>query len=239
MAQVDIKHATIRVKDGTSILGAINDATPPIAGDGTITVDGFSVAIPVGSSMKVAGETDTNAIHTVVSTVGGSTPTSITFTPVLGAGTYLDNGIVTIGPNILNIKIGDGNLKYTEKKDMEYIRDRRNLDIVREKDEQPVEVDLEFVWEFLRADSGDPPTFEDALKKRGNASTWKSTDPDQCQPYCVDLEIIYTPPCTGIKREIIELPLFRFEDLDHDLTNGKVSVKGKCNVTEAIVTRVT
>ena len=80
-------------------------------------------------------------------------------------------------------------------------------------------------------------TIEDALKKRGEASGWTSTDSDACRPYAVDIEILYTPPCGGIYKEKIVLEDFRYEQLQHDIKNAQVSCSGKCNVTEATVTR--
>jgi hypothetical protein len=34
---------------------------------------------------------------------------------------------------------------------------------------------------------------------------------DACEPYCVDIEIVYTPPCTGVKAERILLEEYRWE----------------------------
>ena len=50
--------------------------------------------------------------------------TNIVFTPALGAGTYEDGGVVTFYPQNLNIKIGEGNLTYTEHTEYEYLKDR-------------------------------------------------------------------------------------------------------------------
>jgi hypothetical protein len=143
-------------------------------------------------------------------------------------------------PNELEITIGEGNLTYTEAKNMEYTLDRGILDEVREGDQIPIDVSLDFVWEYLRGSSasGAPPTVEEALKNVGNAAAWVSTDSDACRPYAVDLEINYAPvPASCGDREIITLPDFRYESLDHDLRAGTVSVSGKCNVTDATVVR--
>lgn len=140
-------------------------------------------------------------------------------------------------PNELEVKIGEGNLSYTEKKNMIYTKDRGALDEVREGDEEPVEVQMDFVWEFLKANTGDTPSISDALKKRGEASAWVSTDADACRPYAVDIEIFYEPPCGGEYTERIVLNDFRYEQLQHDIRNAQVSCSGKCNVTEATITR--
>lgn len=140
-------------------------------------------------------------------------------------------------PNEIEIKVGEGQMKYTEKRNIDYRLDRGVLDDVVEGNEEPMEVSLDFQWEFLKASTGDPPTIEDALKQRGEASSWTSSDPDTCRPYAVDIEILYQPPCSGIQDETILLEDFRWEQLDHDLKGGSVSVSGKCNRTEATVTR--
>lgn len=137
----------------------------------------------------------------------------------------------------LEVTIGEGNISYTEKKSIIYTKNRGVLDEVREGDEEPVEVSMDFVWEFLKANTGDTPTVEDALKQRGEASGWTSSDADACRPYAVDIEILYTPPCGGTYKEKIVLNDFRYEQLQHDIKNAQVSCSGKCNITEATVTR--
>jgi hypothetical protein len=143
------------------------------------------------------------------------------------------------GTEELTIIVGEGNLTYTERKNREYILNRGLIHGVRDGDEEPVDVSMEFMWEFLLADSGETPTVEDALKKRGEAATWVTTGADACEPYCVDIEVEYTPDCAGVKKEIITLGEFRYEELDHDLGAGTVSVSGKCNIAGATSVRST
>jgi hypothetical protein len=139
--------------------------------------------------------------------------------------------------NELTIVVGEGNLSYTERVNREYINNRGVIHGVRDGDEEPLDVSLEFMWEFLRANGADPPTVEDALKKRGNASSWATSGTDVCEPYCVDIEIVYTPVCAGVDAETILLNEFRYEELEHDLRGGTVSVTGKCKIKEATVSR--
>ena len=142
-------------------------------------------------------------------------------------------------PNELEIKIGEGNLTFVERVEREYSRDKGLLDTVRNGDQQPVDVNLEFVWEWLKADTGEPPTPIDALKRRGTAAAWLSSSSDSCEPYCVDIEIYIDADCDdGTRPEVILLPDFRYEELNYDLSAGQVAVTGKCNVTDATVTRV-
>ena len=144
--------------------------------------------------------------------------------------------------NSLAIRIVEGNLTYSETKNMEYKLDRGILDEVREGDEAPIDVTFDFVWDYLKGPSsassaGGTPTIEDALKQRGGAADWVSSDSDICRPYAVDLVILYTPSCATGDQEEITLPDFRHESLAHDLSAGTVAATGKCNATEAIVVR--
>jgi hypothetical protein len=142
--------------------------------------------------------------------------------------------------NVLTVKIGEGTLTYSEKRNIQYTLDRGALDEVREGDQVPVDVKLDFTWTYLRGglNSGDPATVEEALKNIGNAAAWLSSDSDGCKPYAVDIEITFAPtPSTCGDQEVILLPDFRWESMDHDAKAGTVSVSGKCNVTQATVTR--
>jgi len=139
----------------------------------------------------------------------------------------------------LEIKVGDGNVTFTEHLARKYELDKGNLDTVRNDDQAPVDVSLEFSWEWLKASSGNPPTPVDALKKRGEASSWVSSSSDQCEPYALDIEILINADCAdGTENELILLPDFRYEELAYDISAGQISVSGKCNVTDAVVTRV-
>ena len=67
------------------VLNAINNSAGYVAGTTTVNV-GFNGAIANGSYITIAGDTDVGGnlvLHKVVSTVGGATPTSITFSTAL------------------------------------------------------------------------------------------------------------------------------------------------------------
>lgn len=157
----------------------------------------------------------------------------------------IDTKLVTIkvrdgGSNELTIKLGEGTLTYSEKVDRQYFKDRGILDSVRNGDEQPMEVSLDSVWEFITSNGATTtptPTLEDVLKRRGAASAWVSVSDDVCQPYAVDIAIIYDPECAGTYGEDVVLPEFRYESIDHDIKAGTIKLTGKCNATEAVPTR--
>ena len=131
------------------------------------------------------------------------------------------------------IKIGEGNLTWTERKEREYLLDRGLIDEVRDGDETPMEVSMDFNFEYYQsvAASGTPTPIE-ALKKVGEASAWVSTDVDPCRPYCVDIIVEYDPGCGTGTTETLTFPDFRYEDIGGDIRGGTFSCTGRCNATE-------
>ncbi len=235
MARIDLKDAIIRIKDGYSETAAVDNVSDYAAGTVTMVIDAApAAAIPANATFTVAGS---NRIHTVSSASGGPPSTSITFTPAL-LGAVLDNAVITFAGRALEVNIGEGDLSYTENKERIYERNKGNLSDVREGDEQPVEVNFAFTWEEITAISGGTPTIEDVFKNRGEAASWVSSDSDPCQPFSVDVEIEHIPSCTSKQREIVLLPDFRYEQLEHSYEDATVASTGRCNVTEATVTRL-
>jgi len=241
MAKIDLKFATLYIRDGYAqddTAGAVNNALGYAANATTMTVDGFTDAVVTGDYFVMAADPDQTR-HKITShteTLGATT--SITFTPGLAAA-VLDNAVINLLPHEIEVKIGEGTLTYDEKRNMEYTLDRGRLDTVREGDEVPMEIKLDFTWEFIRAVTGSgTPTVEEALKKIGEASAWESSSDDACEPYAVDLQLEYIPDCAADGYETFLFPDFRWESLAHDAKAGTVSVTGKCNATQATITRV-
>ena len=240
MAQIDLKFATIKITDGYGGALAVNQpTTAPAAGDSHMTVDGFTGTVQSGDTFKVAGETDPTAVHTVTGhTETAGNTTGLTFTPALGAGTYADNGVVTLLPHALTLYIGDGTLEYTEHRNIDYKLNQGLLKYTRLGDQAPMDVSLDFVWEFLTSANGDViPTPEDALKRRNKASNWVTTGTDPCEPYAVNIEVEYVPPCGNVDPETITLQYFRYEELQHSFKDAQISVKGKCMAQQALAAR--
>ena len=191
-----------------------------------------------GSGTNLTGGSATAvSITEVTKGVTNNETTQISITPALVAATTI-SGDVTFGGRKLEIKVGEGNLTFTENSPREYKKNRGRLDTVRDADEEPVDVSFDFVWEFLSAVAGSTtPTIKEALKQSGEAETWLSTSDDFCEPYCCDIEVHYDPACGGANTELIILEQFRSETLEHNLSDGQISCTGKCNVTEATSTR--
>ena len=140
-------------------------------------------------------------------------------------------------PQRLTIKIGDGNLTYTENKNYEYELDRGALDTVKEGDQAPMDVNLSFVYEFITTGTGETITPMDALKGQGGASNWVKASDDVCEPHCVDVRVVYTPPCGGAEIEDTLFPEFRHDSAEVDFGEAQITISGRCNALEPTIVR--
>lgn len=241
-AYIDLKTVDFFLEDGFSQNGAVNLMAGYTAGTTVLTVDGWgaSIVIPVGVIITFAGHDTEYAVTAHTETSG--TTTSITITPAL-TDAVADNEVIHAGPHRLTVKIGDGNLTYDEKKPREYKMDRGRLDLVRDGNEEPMDVDFQFAWIYLSSAGGaTSPTFEDFIKQEGPAAAYVSTG-NACEPYAVNIVMINnanSATCGAITdpREKITLPKFLYESLKHDPKAGTVSCTGKCNALKAIKERL-
>jgi len=193
------------------------------------------VALMVAADVDLTG---TTPLVDCVLTHAGGTSWELTFTPAIQSGEIPANdAVITFFPQQIDIKIGDGNITYTENKNYEYDTDRGVLDTVREGDEAPMDVNLDFVYEYITTGTNESITPMDALKQKGGASDWFNSSSDPCEPYSVDIEVVYTPPCGGDEIETTLFPDFRPDSKEVDLGEASVSVSGRCNALEPVVTR--
>lgn len=138
-------------------------------------------------------------------------------------------------PKVLAMKLKDGTCAWTEKQNVEYVKDRGKLGSTRLGDEEPMDVKIDALYEFLKSSSGaSAATVEEAIKGTGTGYT--STG-DGCEPYACSIELEHTPVCTSSDKEKVLLTLFRWEQIDHDPKTGMLSITGKCNVKAPTVTR--
>lgn len=245
MARIELRDVTIYIQDGLSgtatltANGTVNDTTLNI---NTIVLNTNDTdLVPVGARFYLPGES-TNTVHTVTARdpSANSPTTCITFTPKLGAGSYnsgnSENAVTFINQRI-EVEIGEGNLTWSETKEYEYLRERGDLDTVKEADEQPVEMSMEFVYEYIKTESGQDITPVDALKNAGEADEWVTSSSDLCEPYSIDVLVKHCVPCGTDKDEDVLFTDFRYESLDFDLGEATIAVSGRCNVSEPTVTR--
>jgi hypothetical protein len=263
MARIELRDCVVRIKDG---LGAHPDTYPCTAlGNKAVTPSKTAVAaadtackvsstsiptaagaktqkVPVGARFTIAGETAATTIHVVTArTQDGTnvdTTTDITFSPALGAGTYATDAAITFLPQQVEVKIGEGNITYTEKSDYTYLLDRDNLDTVKEGKDVPLDVKWDSVYEYITTGTGENISPMDAMKGIGAASEWITYSEDPCEPYAVALEVEYVAPCGTSQGEITLFPDFRSEQREVNFKDATIAVTGKCNVTEPIVTRL-
>ena len=245
MARIELRDATIYLQDGLSGTGALNDAGGLSGGELNLDIDTIVLnstdtdLVPVGARFTIVGEA-TAVIHTVTArTPTSSSPTTnIVFTPAIAAAsTIADNAVITFLPQRVAIKIGDGNLTWTRNKEYNYELDRGNLDTVREGDQIPMDVTIDFTYEHIRTGTGEVITPDDALNQEGGAAEWVSSATDACEPYAVDILIDHATPCGSAEDELTTLPDYRYESLNHDLDAATISSSGRCNAVAPTVAR--
>ena len=234
-----VKAALVAMDDGYTtadwaVTGAGTAESPYV-----VVFQGALAAAP-RALMTGAADTGSIAIANVVYgllPVPTSTTIAITFTPPLGPGSYADEAVLTFGPQQINIKIGEGNCTYTEHRDYTYLLDRGYLDTVREPKDVPMDVKLDAVYEHIVSATGEHVCPMEALKGTGAASEWVSSSPDQCEPYCIDMEIAYEPPCDPLQAETTLFPMLRAETREVNYNAATIVLSGKCKAKEPIVTR--
>src|SRR6185295_4101703 len=152
-----VSHLTLDV----SVTGKDITVTPITDGMGAIT----STAADVEAAIN--GDDDASALVTASLPGTGASAVSAQVKTSLGS-----------GPRVLQVKVADGTISYDEKKARKYTKDRGLLSGIMNADEEPLEVKFDFIWEFLKSLSPNPPSVKDALKQRNQASSWTSTDSD-------------------------------------------------------------
>jgi len=268
MAVIDLKNTIVKIYDGKDFDATGIVAVPIIASEGDFSLQASIMAspdAPISFTMVDPGGTVALSIvvtgRDVVVNLETSSSVVVTTANLLEAAILADpvaSGLVTIiqdelgtgilealsevnltSPNSITIKIGEGNLTYSEKRPVEFKLDRGNLDTVREADQEPIDVSFEFTWEYISAESGaSVPTVEDALKRLDNASAWFNAASDPCRPDSVNISVDNDPSCASVEKEVTEITEFYHETLDHDIDSGQVSCAGRANNQYAVNIRL-
>lgn len=153
--------------------------------------------------------------------------------------------------NWIELRVGEGDLTYTAARNIETDKNRGGLSRVREGEKEPVKVNFQFNWTYLRGNSGDPPSIEDVLYHENEAADWVSAATDLVDgltdlnaPFSVHIQIVFTQTCiasdgtTFNTGEQIVLPEFNFQELSHSIKDATVSCSGICNRDVALKQRV-
>jgi len=228
----------------TALEGLDNVGTGDVTVTGTtlktITFGGSLAGLPVAVTADF-GSLSGGTGEALVTLHAGGVTHDITFTPALASGDLpIDDAAITFTGRTCEVTIGDGNITYTQNREFNYELDRGELDTVTDGDEQPMEVTVDFVWEFLRAIEGSGnPTPDDVFNRRGEAAEWEtSATSDPCAAFSLDVEVDNIPRCGDIPGERITFPEFRWESLPHNASDAQISVTGRCNATEPIIERI-
>ena len=104
--------------------------------------------------------------------------------------------------------------------------------------EQPMTLSSSFVYDWLRASSGDPITVYEALKRIGDAASWHNAAADPCEPYQVDMFVIDRPDCGSEQAEIIFYRKMRPTSISSSVSAASVSLEGTCMSVEPEIQRV-
>jgi len=263
MAKIDLKNATIKIWDGTlgtlltDCTAALSDITwtavskhmgsrlISIEFDATGADESLAIAV-TGTAIVVTLETISSVVQTtaadLVAAIALNAAAAALVTGVeegVGSGILETKAAANLSQgNSISITIGEGTLSYSEKTPREFVKDRGNLDTVRNADQEPMDVSFDFIWDFITAESGGTATVEEALRREGEAAAWVTSATDTCQPYSVGLEIINAPSCSSVNDEYTMFEEFYQENLDHDAKEGTVACSGRCNKTAASHYRV-
>lgn len=153
-------------------------------------------------------------------------------------------------PKTVDVILGTGNLTFTISTPMEYETNRGVLSTgnVRAADDVPLELSLTSRFIDLYSDYGGSSdeivTPYEAMYQKGqaNADGWVSAGSDACEPYAVDLQIVFDPVCPGggtaKTDETILFPEFRCESCVGDIEAGTLVFNGKCKDNHPTITRV-
>ena len=268
MAKIDLKNSPLTLWDGTlgtltTTAAATNDGQvqldvlskhigtnkisltlvdPGEAGSLSVVVTGRAIVVTLAWATSAVTTTATLLAALLTADADVAALCTAVVDPLGdGSGLVDAQAITTLdGQKSITITVGEGTLTYSEKAPREFVKDRGNLDTVRNADQEPVDVSLDFVWDFLTSESGgSTPTIEEVLKRTGVAlsETWLTTSTDICQPYCIDIEVANTPVCSSVANEYTMFEEFYYETLDHDIKEGSVACSGRSNRTVAVHSR--
>lgn len=132
--------------------------------------------------------------------------------------------------NSVTVKLGDGNITWNEKTNIEYVMNQSVIDSARLGDEVPCEVSFDAIMEYIKSTTGNITVY-DAIKVPTGWSTATG-----CEPPAIDL-ILTLPACGSNVAEIITFSDFRQESLNCDVKAGTISCSGKIPATAPVITK--
>jgi len=136
----------------------------------------------------------------------------------------------------VEVKLGDGDVSWTEHRDMEYMLDRGNLDTVREADQAPVDLTIDAVYEYYSQVSTAGSFSVNELAMGSAVGLTTSDTADTCAPYACTVTIEYEPICAGATKETIVFTKCRFETADFSIKDATINLQGRCNILRPTAT---
>lgn len=133
----------------------------------------------------------------------------------------------------LVIPISSGDLAWTEKRPTTVLKNRGRIDSRKNGDEMEMDLSFSFMFEQYSHDNGGTGiSVIDALKGKGGASAWVSTD--SCGPFAVDIEFKIENPCSPGEYEVLVFPKFHADTLSFKEADpaDTVAVAGTSLATE-------
>jgi len=241
--EIDYDASTAAVKSALAALTAVGGATNvEVTGTpGASYVVEFkgslaatNVATMTVDDSELVGE---DAEAAVAVTHPGATTWQLTFTPAFVTADLPSNDdAIAFLPQQLSIKVGDGNITYTEHKEYQYLLDRGNLDTVREGNAVPMDVKLDCVYEHITTGTSEAISPMDALKQVGGAAGWVTTGP-ACEPYAIDIVVQHEPSCGTSQDETTVFPDFRADTKEINFKDATIAITGKCFAIDPMVSR--
>src|SRR6056297_1883593 len=129
MAAIELRDTTIYFRDGTTGNCTINTASPDAA-DTDVDVNSvnipeatYTTMIPVGARFTVNTANNTTIYTVTARTNNVNTTETINFSPAWGDETPAQDDVITFTSQQVEVKVGEGNLTWTEAKEYEYVLD--------------------------------------------------------------------------------------------------------------------
>ena len=140
----------------------------------------------------------------------------------------------------LTIPIDMGDLEWEESEPSVVIKNRGAIHSLARGEEEAMTVRFSMVYTEWEGEgtTGAAASPVDALKKRGNASTWSTTATNSCGPYAVDLELTITNPDSTGQDETITFPGFHADRIRaREGMPNEIEVEGVCPVAKPTIVR--
>lgn len=245
-AAIAFDAAASAVQSALEALSGVSSGDVVVSGSAggpyTITAAGnlknISTNTLTSDGSLLTGGTSPDAVTATVQ--DGTTTWSLTFTPAIASGSVpSDDDVITFYPRSVTMKVGEGNVDYTKTKAPIIDLDRGDIDGARRGNQEAMQVNFTYVFDWMRSSTGEGPTVDEALEQEGEASDWLTAAADKCEPYQVTIRIVDAPDCGSEEAEVMLFKYFMPQTVNPTFESGLVNVSGICVTTKPVFYRVT